>query len=57
MYTRKRLCPPPRVVLFDQLTNLQKNKAGLRINLLCAFYHDEVNEKEGKEEEDSGRNY
>lgn len=57
MYTRKRLSPPPRVVLFDQLTNLQKNKAGLRINLLCAFYHDEVNEKEGKEEEDSGRNY
>ena len=27
MYTRKKLSSPPRMVPFDQLTNLQKNKA------------------------------
>ena len=30
MYTRKKLSSPPRVVRFDQLTNLQKIKLDLR---------------------------
>ena len=39
MYTRKKLSSPPRVVRFDQLTNLQKIKLDLRKHLLLlAFF-------------------